>query len=62
MGAMLLLVFIVGILAALDALMERSTEVTIANKYGLHARPAAEFVKLANRFASEIWVRKDEWR
>jgi phosphocarrier protein len=40
--------------------MERSVEVTIANKFGLHARPAAEFVKLANRYASEIWVRKDD--
>ncbi len=40
--------------------MEHSTQVTILNKYGLHARPAAEFVKLANRFASEIWVGKDE--
>ena len=40
--------------------MERIVEVQIANKYGLHARPAAEFVKLANRFASEVWVRKDE--
>jgi phosphocarrier protein HPr len=40
--------------------MERSQEVTIQNKYGLHARPAAEFVKLATRFSSEVWVRKDE--
>ena len=40
--------------------MERSVEVRIANKFGLHARPAAEFVKLANRFTSEIWVRKDD--
>jgi phosphocarrier protein HPr len=40
--------------------MEHSTQVTILNKYGLHARPAAEFVKLANRFASEIWVAKDQ--
>ena len=40
--------------------MERRTEVTISNKYGLHARPAAEFVKLANRFSSEIRVRKDD--
>jgi phosphocarrier protein HPr len=39
--------------------MERSREVAIVNKYGLHARPAAEFVKLANRFAAEIWVSKD---
>ena len=40
--------------------MEQSKDVTIVNKYGLHARPAAEFVKLANRFSSEVWVRKDE--
>ena len=40
--------------------MEKSIEIVIPNKYGLHARPAAEFVKLANRFASEVWVRKDE--
>ena len=40
--------------------MEYSTQVTILNKYGLHARPAAELVKLANRFASEIWLAKDE--
>lgn len=30
------------------------------NKYGLHARPAAEFVKLANRFGAEVWIRKDD--
>jgi phosphocarrier protein HPr len=40
--------------------MERNTEVVIRNKYGLHARPAAEFVKLANQFTSEVWVRKDQ--
>ena len=39
--------------------MEHSLEVTIANKHGLHARPAAEFVKLANRFAADVWVSKD---
>jgi phosphocarrier protein HPr len=40
--------------------MEHSTQVRIANKYGLHARPAAEFVKVATRFRSEVWVSKDE--
>lgn len=40
--------------------MEISSEVTVVNKYGLHARPAAEFVKLANRFTSNIWIRKDD--
>lgn len=39
--------------------MEHSGEVRIQNKYGLHARPAAEFVKTANRFSSEVWVSKD---
>ncbi len=40
--------------------MEHSAQVPILNKYGFHARPAAEFVKLANKFASEIWVKKDD--
>ena len=40
--------------------MEHNTQVTILNKYGLHARPAAEFVKLANKFQSEVWVSKDQ--
>ena len=32
---------------------------TIINPLGLHARPAAQFVKLANTFASEIEVLKE---
>jgi phosphocarrier protein HPr len=38
---------------------EYTRSVTVANVYGLHARPAAEFVKLAGKFASEILVSKD---
>ncbi|HEY1789001.1 MAG TPA: HPr family phosphocarrier protein [Verrucomicrobiae bacterium] len=34
-------------------------ELTISNKLGIHARPAALFVKTANRFACEIFVEKD---
>jgi phosphocarrier protein HPr len=34
-------------------------ELTIINKLGIHARPAALFVKTANRFACEIFVEKD---
>ena len=35
-------------------------EVTIVNELGLHARPAAEFVRRAGGFRSEIWlVRQD---
>jgi phosphocarrier protein HPr len=29
-------------------------EVTVVNKYGLHARPAMQLVELANRFGSKI--------
>ncbi|MBW3551939.1 MAG: HPr family phosphocarrier protein [Gemmatimonadetes bacterium] len=36
--------------------VERS--VLIQNKYGLHARPAAEFVKKAHDFECDVWVRK----
>src|SRR6266516_1140914 len=31
----------------------------VSNKLGIHARPAAMFVKTANRFACEIFVEKD---
>ncbi len=34
-------------------------DVEIVNRAGMHARPAAEFVKLAGRFRSEITVAKD---
>ena len=32
---------------------------TVQNKLGIHARPAAHFVKIANRFQAEISVEKD---
>jgi len=34
-------------------------ELTVLNKSGIHARPAAMFVKTANRFGCEIFVEKD---
>ena len=39
-------------------IMERS--VKIVNKNGLHARPAAELVKTASRFQSEITMVRDD--
>jgi len=33
--------------------------VTIINRLGLHARAAAKFVKLANRFESSVKIEKD---
>ncbi len=35
-------------------------QVQIVNKNGLHARPAAEIVKLAAKFKSEITIVKDD--
>ena len=34
-------------------------ELTIINKLGIHARPAAQFVKLASKFDADIVVEKD---
>ena len=36
-----------------------SKELTIKNRNGLHARPAALFVKTSSRFHAEVWVEKD---
>ncbi len=35
-------------------------EATIVNPLGLHARPAAQLVKLASSFSSDIEIAKDE--
>ena len=37
-----------------------SKKFTIKNTLGLHARPAALFVEVANKYESEIFVRKGE--
>src|ERR1700752_1835531 len=34
-------------------------QLLVSNKLGIHARPAAMFVKIANRFACDIFVEKD---
>ena len=34
-------------------------EVTIVNRLGMHARPAAMFVRTASRFRCEVWVEKE---
>jgi phosphocarrier protein len=38
---------------------ELERDATIVNPLGLHARPAAQFVRLASSFASDILVSKD---
>lgn len=39
-----------------------SSEVTVNNLVGLHARPATFFIQRANSFKSSIWVEKDDRR
>ena len=34
-------------------------EIAIVNRLGLHARPAAMFVRIASRYRAEIWVAKE---
>jgi phosphocarrier protein HPr len=33
--------------------------IPIINRLGLHARPAAMFVRIASRYRSEVWVAKE---
>ena len=48
-----------GLLSRRAASGKIQKEVTIVNKLGLHARPAAMFVRAANKHRAEIWVEKD---
>jgi len=40
--------------------MTLSKDLTIRNKMGMHARPAAQFVKRASKYKCDIWVEKDD--
>ena len=40
--------------------MSIQKELTIRNKMGMHARPAAQFVRLASKYNCDVWVEKDE--
>jgi phosphocarrier protein HPr len=42
-----------------DSGLTMSRDFMVHNKLGIHARPAAMFVKTANRFHCEIFVEKD---
>ena len=39
-----------------DTMTRAVCEITILNELGLHARPAAAFVRRANAFRSDIWL------
>src|SRR5215218_9060112 len=38
---------------------ELSRDLVVSNKLGVHARPAAMFVRIANRYDCDIFVEKD---
>jgi len=40
--------------------MMLTKNLTVQNKLGIHARPAAQFVRTASKFESEITVSKDD--
>ncbi len=42
-----------------DGIMTIEKEITIKNRTGLHARPAAIFVQKANKYESDIKILKD---
>ena len=43
----------------IDHHLRVSRDLTVSNRLGIHARPAAMFVKIANRFDCEVFVEKD---
>ena len=47
-----------GLLQGRATMSVQSRDIVIQNTHGLHARPAMQFVDLANQFASEITVSK----
>ncbi|MGA1205219.1 MAG: HPr family phosphocarrier protein [Opitutales bacterium] len=40
--------------------MEKTIELTVSNKMGIHARPAAMIVRVANKYQAEVTVEKDD--
>ncbi|MDB6035129.1 MAG: phosphocarrier protein HPr [Verrucomicrobiales bacterium] len=42
-----------------DEIIRITKELVVTNKLGIHARPAALFVRTANRFDCDIFVEKD---
>lgn len=40
--------------------MEQIIELTVTNRMGIHARPAAMIVRVANKYTADILVEKDQ--
>ncbi len=51
-------------ISALEAILEKvvvlEQEFIVANKSGIHARVAAQIVKVATQFASDVWIVKGD--
>ena len=43
-----------------DSALKIRKELIVSNKNGIHARPAALFVKIASRFTCEVFVQKGD--
>ena len=39
---------------------QRTIELVVKNRMGIHARPAAMIVRIANRYPAELYVEKDD--
>lgn len=39
---------------------QHSKDLTVLNKMGIHARPAAMIVRITNRFKADVFVEKDD--
>ena len=46
-------------MADISNISTMTREFTVGNKLGIHARPAALFVKVANQFDADVFVEKD---
>src|SRR5258706_16349367 len=42
-----------------DGVLTMTRDFLVSNKLGIHARPAAMFVRTANKFSCDIFVEKD---
>ena len=43
-----------------DSSQAMHKELVVQNKMGIHARPAAMIVRVANTYSGEVWVEKDD--
>ncbi|HUG11106.1 MAG TPA: HPr family phosphocarrier protein [Opitutaceae bacterium] len=43
-----------------DSPAQHVKELTVLNKMGIHARPAAMIVRITNKFKAEVFVEKDD--